>query len=285
MPTITCALKPPRRVSLPTHRFPCPFVELHPAVITVNPRDSKKWSSRELARKIFGYAPNHADLIHFSAYVETKRPATVKKALEKGLGGPSVLADDDAMEVDDGGDIPDSGRRVRPSHVLDVLHFDIVDHFTTRLRDTVQRTVPHLLATRSGAAASMYSPVSKPLQAWSAPDCIKQLCNTKSRFFPKRAPSEARSLIESAEGGTRLQVFLADPYDGMPQARRGREWARQEWIDCLGVLDLVAVIWEDQAIQIDMAYLWPYVEQAFGQQMRPRWYNERWYQLLPKFRG
>lgn len=256
----------------------------------VNPRDFRKWSSRELARKIFCYGPQAPELTQYSSYVDTKRPITVKEALDKDIGVLSLAQmrglDASLMDIDDDIDsLPSTNIRPRPSHILDVLHYDIVDHFTNRLRDAVLRVSPRLASvidssrSKIGSETSQHSIENQSVSTWSAAECIQHLIQ---KIPASKIPNQARNIINSSSGTRRLIVFLADPYDGTPQARRGQEWPRQEWVDCLGVLALLAVILEDQAIQIDMCYLWTYVQDAFGQQMVPRWVSERWYLDMPK---
>lgn len=104
---------------------------------------------------------------------------------------------------------------VLPSHALDLLHIQAVEHFTRLLVELVGRVGKFADIRRGqqpaeGAMRSIHAPQipEKHHSHWDAPECLGYL-DTKKRL-PKSYP--------------RLDVFLAFPYTRRG-ARRGQNWS------------------------------------------------------------
>ena len=112
------------------------YLELYTGIPTLNPRGTHQWSSKTLARFIFG--DDYPRLYLFSDSKELFRPKRIQEALDKELGLVTEHVDQDGMqdegmgmEIDDGWLVSDEPP---PQHILDDLHDQIIDHFSILLR-------------------------------------------------------------------------------------------------------------------------------------------------------
>lgn len=127
-----------------------------------------------------------------------------------------------------------------PSHVLDDLHLQLVDHFTILLKELVERINPEVVrsAGKRGASLSMHAAgvLTKPFEEWTAADCLEHLVTLR------RIPG-SRAL--------RLESFMSKPHckDGNARGRRrGQDWTRVQWDTAIQMLGGVGKTFEDQAI-------------------------------------
>jgi len=126
-----------------------------------------------------------------------------------------------------------------PSHVLDDLHLQLVDHFTVLLKELVERINPEVTksAGKDGASLSMHAGVlTKPFEGWTAADCVEHLAALR-----KIPGSRA----------VRLESFMSKPHCKDANARgrrRGQDWTRVQWDTAMRMLEMVGKTFEDQAI-------------------------------------
>ena len=141
-----------------------------------------------------------------------------------------------------------------PSHVLDDLHLQLVDHFTILLRELVKRVNPEVTrsAGKNAAGLSMHAGVlTKPFEEWTAADCVEHL--TTLRKMPGSL-------------ALRLESFLSKPHCKDTNARgrrRGQDWTRVQWDIAMQMLARVGKSFEDQAIGESVDLLKVVVEDYF----------------------
>jgi hypothetical protein len=160
------------------------------------------------------------------------------------------------MDVDDDEtSLPD----LLPSHALDLLHLQVIEHFMALLIELVGRVAgPEILRVPAGegSRSSRYAPdwAKKHYLEWTAPDCLEYL-GTKKRLSPS---------------SPRLDLFLTYPYGGSGSgARRGQEWSRRDWDVALGVLRSLGDAWQEPSIGESLDVLQPHLTAIFEGPMRP----------------
>ena len=141
-----------------------------------------------------------------------------------------------------------------PSHILDDLHLQLVDHFTILLRELVERVNPEVArsAGKNAAGWSMHAGVlTKSFEEWTAADCMEHL--TTLRKIPGSL-------------AVRLESFLSKPHCKDMNARgrrRGQDWTRVQWDTAMQMLARVGESFEDQAIGESVDLLKVVVEDYF----------------------
>lgn len=126
-----------------------------------------------------------------------------------------------------------------PSHVLDDLHLQLVDHFTILLKELVERINPEVArsAGKNASGLSMHAgTLTKPFDEWTAADCVEHL--TTLRKIP-------------GSPALRLGSFMSKPHCRDANARgrrRGQDWTRVQWDTAMQMLERVGKVFEDQAI-------------------------------------
>lgn len=168
-------------------------------------------------------------------------------------GKSKIIApeDPDGMDIDD---YP--GPTLEAQHPLDLLHVQIIDHFTRLLVELVGRVGgSEVRKTPSGGAAtSRYAPKYSKVDytEWSAADCLEYLDSKK-----RRAGSEPR-----------LDVFLSLPRT-LRGSRRGQDWHTQAWINTMHTLASLSDLWEEPSIKESVHHLAPHLPAVFSTKMRP----------------
>jgi hypothetical protein len=207
---------------------------------------SARWSSQELAHNTFG---PEVDVRAFGAYRASYRDRQSTRA------PPKLIPDDDLMDIDD--DDAAVLEDLLPSHELDLLHLQIIEHFTRLLVELIGRVGgPEVLRkpTADGVSASVHAAgwSKKYYTEWSAQDCLQYL-DTKKR---------------QTSSWPRLDVFLAPPYSGRG-ARRGQDWARGDWDVALEALRAIGDSWQESSIGESLVVLQPHLDAVFDACMRP----------------
>ena len=230
-------------------------------ITTLNPRQHPKFSSRDIAAAMFG--PGFPALQLFSGYSPSYRSSKVKRALEAELGPQPFVHDvpvDESMEIDEDATEVDPV----PSHLLDSLHIQSVEHFTILIMELAQRVAPEPLSEApTGAALSMHAPRSARRRTLR--DCIVYLGDTSQARFPRSEPQVPVPLTSSRV--SRLADFLTRPYQ--PGGRRGQDWAIGDWYACLQALATIANVWKDDGIRQSLVLLESHFELVFQTKMRP----------------
>lgn len=192
---------------------------------TLEPR--KDWSSLVIASSIFGSDACRG----FDGYVQSQiRHGRTSAHIQSSTGAVMV----DRMNIDF-----EHSTEWIPSHVLDDLHLQLVDHFTILLKELVERIDPAVVrsAGKNGVSLSMHAGLlTKPFEEWTAADCLEHLAT------PRKVPGPQ---------ALRLESFMSKPHCKDANARgrrRGQDWTRVQWDTALQMLERVGVTFEDQAI-------------------------------------
>ena len=193
---------------------------------TLEPR--KDWSSHVIASSIFG--SDACQGFELDRYVQSQIRQVRTSAHVHSSTGAVVV---DRMDID----IEQSTEWV-PSHVLDDLHLQLVDHFTILLKELLGRIDPSV--ANNGASSSMHAGwvPQGPLEEWTAADCLGRLGNLRN------IPGRESQIV-------RLEAFMSNPHCRDANARgrrRGQDWTRVQWDTALRKLESLGKVFEDQAI-------------------------------------
>ncbi|KAG9317424.1 hypothetical protein JVU11DRAFT_1623 [Chiua virens] len=201
--------------------------------------------SRDIAVAVFG---PEALTLRFSGRFESYRGDA------KGVAHDSTK-DDDGMDVDDESAVTEL---VRPSHPLDLLHLQVIDHFGELLLELVAKIAgPEAQKFGAPGMMSRHAPAytRKPLRYWTTSDALEYL-NTKKQW-PKSSP--------------RVDVFLMQPYkEKRTGARKGQDWSRRDWEVAVGSLGKIGDLWVDgESIRESVSAVEVEMRSVFEQAMRP----------------
>ncbi|EKM59192.1 uncharacterized protein PHACADRAFT_157472 [Phanerochaete carnosa HHB-10118-sp] len=208
-------------------------------------------SSRELAAKLFG---EHLDVSPFRVHENAPRYRPTRLSQTHHLAqteGPKA-DEPDGMDVDDDGAAAGTESWV-PSHALDALHIQIIDHFTVVLAELAQR-VRHEAGDDGPPARSPHAPEHrrKGFRSWNVRDCVEYL--------------ESKKAVEKSQPP--LQMFLLRRSEDRGW-RRGQDWPRQAWENCLDALEDIGRQFEDGLVLLSLTELRPHVTDVFNTRLRP----------------
>ncbi|KAF8897639.1 PIN domain-containing protein [Infundibulicybe gibba] len=205
-----------------------------------------QWSSRDIAQAIYGYAGEG-----FGGYQLSYSDPDNVSSHDASLAPKAAADDSDMMSIDEDASVP---LVLEPSHALDLLHIQVVDHFTGLLVELVRRVKGPGLANDGGMTASLFAP--KPFsEDWTSADCVDYLTTT----------GQGRALGIT---NPRVEVFLSKPYTHRG-ARRGQDWSRRDWEVGLGALANLGDLWEEKSIRETLGVLEPHFHSVFARRMRP----------------
>lgn len=161
-------------------------------------------------------------------------------------------ADDESMNIDD--DDLMTSEVLQPSHALDLLHLQVIDHFSRLLVELVGRVGGEEVRQTSEAEAntSQHAPRRRHYTEWSSADCLE--------YLNKHRPVKLSS--------PRPEVFLSKPYSHFG-ARRGQDWSRKDWEVGLGSLKETGTAWGDVSIGESLTVLEPHLNGIFWMKLRP----------------
>lgn len=208
---------------------------------TITP--SRNWNSKEIAQQIYG---NSLTVKRFGSYSASYKNAQNGSAPTT---FHSTEVDEDMMMVDD-----DAAELVlQPNHALDLLHLQVIDHFTRLLVDLIGR-VRGFDMDRSGVAKSLHAPrhQTRDVTEWDAADCLEYL--NGQRGVKEVTPQAG--------------LFLSKPYTTRG-ARRGQDWSRKDWQVALESLAETSAAWEDVSIRESLFFLGHHVNEIFLLKLRP----------------
>lgn len=229
---------------------PLPFANRASAIHTISPNRSRHWGSRDIANIVFGHAvdlskfASHSPSYHLSAIIDTNAPQP-------------YAYDDNSMDIDDEDCTATAVEVLQPSHALDLLHIQVIEHFTRLLVELVGRVggFSNTKQVEGGTMLSLYAPRAPQTgyMEWDAPQCLEYLYSHR-RSFQSTIP--------------RVEIFLARPYTRRG-ARRGQDWSRRDWDNALDALARIGDSWQEGYIRESIAWLMPIMETVFRSRMRP----------------
>ena len=212
-----------------------------------------RWSSRGLAYEIYeGFQENSGHILSPFFHSADSGPGYRRDVSSEKLGVSEApgLDEDDAMDVDEA---PTNRGDFEPSHALDALHIQIIEHFVAVIKEVVERV--HLAAKDDiSLTTSMHAPSyrRKAFHLWDVGDCLDYL-DSKKRL-QKKNPS--------------LRVFLLRRNQDRGW-RRGQDWSRQDWRVALQALEEIGQLFDEGVMLESLDSLNPHVEFIFEQPMRP----------------
>lgn len=154
------------------------------------------------------------------------------------------------MEVDE--------EPIRPSHPLDALHLEVIEHFSQLLLRVVDR-VGGPEVPRQGPQSGR---VSQHAPSWAKIGFAEWTPRESVRYLGRREGLQA-----SGAELDKLENFLmyADERGG----RRGQDWTRSDWLGSVCTLTALGNGWEDDELHESAEVLERFVRDAFLARMRP----------------
>ncbi|KAI0307290.1 PIN domain-containing protein, partial [Multifurca ochricompacta] len=206
------------------------------------------WTSRAIAMALFGGMP----MVNLSDFDGQPSKAQRRSRITKADSTvrPVAIAIADAMEVDE--------EPIRPSHPLDVLHLEVVEHFSQLLLGVVDR-------------------VGGPEVPWDGPESgqVSQHAPSWAKIrFAEWGPRECIKYLGRKEGLgcsqgelDKLENFLM--YPDKRGGRKGQDWTRSDWERCVLTLERIGKGWEDDELSESVEVLERFAQGTFLLRMRP----------------
>lgn len=218
---------------------------------------ARGWSSRAIAREVFGLHTEDRTLLLFDDHSSKFTRQAAANGQHTQETPPPRAADPDAMDID--GIVEEEPAQYSSSDLLNMLHVQIIDHFTERLRELVKRVGGNEIPVDK-IFTSMHAPSwqKKLLQEWSAQECIDYLKQSKKK-------KGEMPLVGKLLG------FFQKPYqkyDGVV-GRTGQEWPRVRWTECEDTLEKIGECFEDQSMLTSVQSLRLYSEEIWLRRQRP----------------
>jgi hypothetical protein len=204
------------------------------------------WTSRAIATALFAGVP----MVHLSDF-DGETSKAQRRALRTNPGSaPVALANADAMEVDE--------EPIRPSHPLDVLHLEVVEHFSQVLLGVVARV--------GGPEVPWHGPqsgrVSQHAPSWAKVGFAEWTPRESVRYLGRK-----EGLQVSGAKLERLENFLM--YPDKRGGRKGQDWTRSDWEGCVLALGEIGRNWEDEELGESSEVLMGFARETFVLRMRP----------------
>ncbi|OBZ70298.1 hypothetical protein A0H81_09952 [Grifola frondosa] len=141
-----------------------------------------------------------------------------------------------------------------PSHALDALHLQIIDHFTAVLKEIADGVRKRTGDLAPAVSTSVHAPAHrrKEFNSWTIGDCLEYL-GTKQVLRTSTPPLRVFLLRRNAERGW----------------RRGQDWSRQDWMNALEALHDVGMKFQSGVLLRSLEAVMPHVFWIFNSPMRP----------------
>jgi hypothetical protein len=170
----------------------------------------------------------------------------------EGASKPVTLSNTDAMEVDE--------EPIRPSHPLDVLHLEVVEHFSGLLLAVVDRVGGPEVPWHGppSGRVSQHAPTWAKVgfAEWTPRECVRYLGRKEGL---QASPSGAKL--------DKLENFLI--YPNKRGGRKGQDWTRSDWESCVVTLEDIGRNWEDEELRESSQVLKRFTKEMFLLRMRP----------------
>ena len=213
---------------------------------TISPTSG--WTSRAIATALFAGVP----MVHLSDF-DGETSKVQRRALRTNpdsASKPVMLANTDAMEVDE--------EPIRPSHPLDVLHLEVVEHFSQLLLGVVARV--------GGPEVPWHGPqtgrVSQHAPSWTKVGFAEWTPRESVRYLGRKEALQA-----SQAKLDKLENFLM--YPDKRGGRKGQDWTRSDWEGCVLMLGEIGRNWEDDELRESSEVLMRFAGGTFLLRMRP----------------
>jgi hypothetical protein len=210
------------------------------------------WTSRAIVTALFAGIPM-VHLSDFDAQTSKAQRRTLRTESSNSTSKTKksmAVATTDAMEVDE--------EPMRPSHPLDVLHLEVLEHFSHLLLGIVDRVggpeVPWH-GVESGQV-SQHAPnwTKVEFAEWTSRECIQYL-GRKEELRKRQTDLD------------KLENFLM--YPDKRGGRKGQDWTRSDWEMSVGTLDRIGRNWEDDELRESTEVLDRFARETFLLRMKP----------------
>jgi hypothetical protein len=206
------------------------------------------WTSRAIATALFAGVP----MVHLSDF-DGETSKAQRRALRTNpdsTSKPVRLANADAMEVDE--------EPIRPSHPLDVLHLEVVEHFSQLLLGVVAQV--------GGPEVPWHGPpsgrVSQHAPSWARIGFAEWTPRESVRYLGRKEGLQAsRAKLD------KLENFLM--YPDKQGGRKGQDWTRSDWEGCVLTLEDIGRSWENEELRESSEELMRFARGTFLLRLRP----------------
>jgi hypothetical protein len=209
---------------------------------TLSPKND--WTSQAIATALFSGVP----MVHLSDF-DGQTSKAQRRTLRTNIS--RARRPSDAMEVDE-------EEPVRPSHPLDVLHLDVVDHFSRLLLGAVDRVGGPEVGRHGppNGQVSQHAPcwARIGLADWTPRECVQYLGRNEG-------------LRGSGAALDKLENFLM--YPDKRGGRKGQDWTRSDWDSCVVTLEIIGKCWGDDEIVESASVLKRFARGTFQLRMKP----------------
>jgi len=154
------------------------------------------------------------------------------------------------MEVDE--------EPVRPSHPLDVLHLEVVEHFSGLLLAVIDRVGGPEVPWHGPPSGwvSQHAPTwaKVAFAEWTPRECVRYLGRKEG--------------LQASQGRLdKLENFLM--YPDKRGGRKGQDWTRSDWESCVVTLEDIGGSWADEELRESSQVLKRFTQGTFLLRMRP----------------
>ena len=209
---------------------------------TLSPKND--WTSQAIATALFSGVP----MVHLSDF-DGQTSKAQRRTLRTNIS--RARSSSDAMEVDE-------EEPVRPSHPLDVLHLDVVEHFSRLLLGAVDRVGGPEVGRHGppSGQVSQHAPnwARIGLVDWTPRECVQYLGRNEG-------------LRGSVAALDKLENFLM--YPDKRGGRKGQDWTRSDWDSCVLTLEIIGKCWRDDELVESASVLKRFARGTFQLRMRP----------------
>lgn len=210
---------------------------------TIQP-PKRLWTSRELAKTLF----NDVDFSRFHGLEPDYRPSHTAGML--GVTETPSSYDEDSMDIDD---VNTMSEVLVPTHALDALHSQFIDHYTILLRYLTEQ-VRKEYKDDGPPTTSSHAPEyrRRAFKDWSLKLCLEYL-GTKTPLI-KTSPELWKFMLKRSED-----------YGW----RRGQDWSRQDWVIAQDALSDIGEKFRSGAILGSLEGVRVHVNGIFKMPLRP----------------
>ncbi|KAI0251273.1 PIN domain-containing protein [Lactifluus subvellereus] len=208
------------------------------------------WTSRAIATALFA----GMSMVHLSDF-DGQTSKTQRRTLRTNpdsAGRPTVASSSDAMEVDE--------EPIKPSHPLDVLHLEVVEHFSQLLLGVVNRV--------GGPEVPWHGPqsgqVSQHAPSWTRIGFSEWTPRECVRYLGRKVGLQGSGTGAALD---KLENFLM--YPDKRGGRKGQDWTRSDWDSCVVGLEGIGRSWEDEELRESADVLKRITRGTFLLRMKP----------------
>ncbi|KAH8105908.1 PIN domain-containing protein [Cristinia sonorae] len=229
---------------------------------TISP-PKRTWTSRDIAHALVAYDIHGIQPELFRGHEDASyRPASENSTRTRVTEGSVCQADEDRMDVYEEYLTQSAAEDFTPSHALDALHWQVIDHFSSLFKNLADR-----LRTANGhggpPVVSAHAPWFRRIRVeeWTVEQCLDYF---KYHVEQKRLP-------RLRDTTPPIAVFLLRSQEKLHgrRGRRGQDWSRQDWVNVAGGMKEIGERVGDGALYQSVLGLLCEMDLVFHSAMRP----------------